>query len=240
MATYEEMLKLREILKNFPESAKEAVSVLWNKIANNWEIDPDAEMNNIARYNDVSSDNVSTYYDWYAADRPDSVVIFYNESKWFGDEPCFDSRCNNQLLPRGSVVCAIVTDKGATLLKPYLEDSQVDHFKAELEDALLAVWEFDYTAEDLIAAGSLSFSKSMSDNFNAWVERVKEATWKVAGGEDLDKEIFAFAGPLYETGAPENIVTKRIEEIFGSRIASAKEKQNELIKLNAREALPFV
>jgi hypothetical protein len=158
MATYKECLEKRLVLKNFPETANKAVGDLWEKIAGGYDIDTDDEKRKIADLYGVSFADVSVYYNWYATDRPSSIVIFYNESKKLAGQSCFESRWNNQLLPRGSVVCAFVTNKGVTTYPPYLSNETMeDEFKAEMQTALLSVGQLDLTIEDIIKEGSVLF-----------------------------------------------------------------------------------
>jgi hypothetical protein len=157
MASYDEMLKLRSVLVEFPEEAADDIGSLWYLVSNGVDVDFESKLERIAQDHNIPVNEVESYYNWYENAPPDKIVIFYDDGKKLKGEPSFDFRKGTQFLPKGVVVCAIVTGSGAVLQAPYIRNSQVDQFKATLQSALICAWVLNYTADDLVDQLILTF-----------------------------------------------------------------------------------
>jgi hypothetical protein len=139
MATFNDLLKVRDTVNNLPQGAKNLIGGLWCDVANGTDDYFEEEVEKIASNFKCSVEDLMTYYSYYELDRQENVVVFYKDDK----SHTYDTRFGTQYLPKGVIVIAIVTPEGATFVNHYQRDEQVtEDLKKNLQEALLALFSF--------------------------------------------------------------------------------------------------
>lgn len=154
MATFNDLLKVRNTVNNLPQGAKDLIGWLWCDVANGAGEHFEEEVAKVASTFNCTIEDLMTFYSYYELDRQENVVVFYNDDQ----SHAYDTRYGTQYLPKGVIVVAIVTPEGATFVNHYQRDEQVtEDLKKNLQESLFMVWQWNFTAEELIEKGTLVF-----------------------------------------------------------------------------------
>jgi hypothetical protein len=156
---FDEANELRIKYDQFPMDAVGEISNLWQEYNTFHFTEEQFErrIKKIANKYGLPEEDVDNYYWRYSSDTPESIVIFYDQTRWVQGVTCADSRANGQMLPKGSIPIGMITEKVAVLRTPCLNRVQKNQLMSEVQLKLVDMWRFHDIVGELLDNGFVVF-----------------------------------------------------------------------------------